>query len=107
MPIALVLGELTGFIHFHAAVPAPGKIAAGLLLTSLLIAIPEELFFRAILQNLLETRLARTWALVVGALLFGLSHFNHGVSFNWRYLVLATIAGIFYARACPPNPHIF
>jgi len=107
VPIALVLGELTGFIHFHAALPALGKIAAGLLLTSLLIAIPEELFFRAILQNLLETRLARTWALVVGALLFGLSHFNHGVSFNWRYVVLASIAGIFYGRAWRANRQIF
>ncbi len=107
VPIALVLGELTGFIHFHAASPALGKIAAGLLLTFLLIAIPEELFFRAILQNLLETRLTKTWALVVAALLFGLSHFNHGASFNWKYVMLASLAGIFYGRAWRANRQVF
>jgi uncharacterized protein len=106
-PIALTLGELTGFIHFHAALPAPGKIAAGLLLTFLLIAIPEELLFRAILQNLIETRLPRTWALVVAALLFGLSHFNHGTGFNWRYVMLASVAGISYGRAWRANRQIF
>src|SRR5437016_2011512 len=37
--------------------------------------------------------------LLFAAVLFGLSHFNKGASFNWRYLVLATIAGIFYGRA--------
>jgi len=31
--------------------------------------------------------------------LFGLAHFNKGASFNWRYVVLAAIAGIFYGRA--------
>jgi len=107
VPIALMLGKLTGFIHFHADLPAPGKIAVGLLLTFLLIAIPEELFFRAILQNLLETRLARTWALVVAALLFGLSHFNHGASFNWKYVMLASVAGVFYGRAWRANRQVF
>jgi len=36
---------------------------------------------------------------VLAAVLFGLAHFNKGASFNWRYVVLATIAGIFYGRA--------
>jgi membrane protease YdiL (CAAX protease family) len=32
--------------------------------------------------------------------LFGLSHFNkRAMHFNWRYVVLAAIAGIFYGRA--------
>jgi uncharacterized protein len=31
--------------------------------------------------------------------LFGLSHFNKGAAFNWRYVLMATIAGIFYGRA--------
>ena len=34
------------------------------------------------------------------AVLFGLSHFNkRAVHFNWRYVLLAAIAGIFYGRA--------
>ena len=107
LPIAVALGELTGFIHFHSNVPRIGHVIADILLTFLLIAIPEELFFRAILQNLLETRIGKTAALLVAATLFGLSHFNHGGGFNWRYVLLASIAGIFYGRAWRAERQIF
>lgn len=106
-PFALVIGEALGFIHFHRALPQLGTAAAALLLTFLLIALPEELFFRGILQNLLETRLGRTGALLFASVLFGLSHFNHGSAFNWRYVLLATIAGIFYGRAWRAQRQIF
>ena len=98
LPIALILGELTGFIHFHAALPSFGKVLAAIIVTSLLVALPEELFFRAVLQNLIETRLGKTAALLVTSVLFGISHFNHA-AFNWRYVLLASIAGVFYGRA--------
>lgn len=107
LPLALTIGELTRFIHFHRTLPHLGNVAADLLLTFLLIAIPEELFFRSILQNLLETRIGRTAALLVTALLFGLSHFNHGSIFNWRYVLLASVAGIFYGRAWRAERQIF
>jgi membrane protease YdiL (CAAX protease family) len=107
LPIALILGESTRFIHFHRAMPSASHAVAAILLTFLLIAIPEELFFRAIIQNLLETRLGKTAALIVAAVLFGLSHFNHGSAFNWRYVILATIAGIFYGRAWRAERQIF
>jgi hypothetical protein len=107
VPIALIFGELTGFIHFHAALPAARNVVAGVLITFLLIALPEELFFRSILQNLLETRIGKTAALLVAALLFGLSHFNHGATFNWRYVLLASIAGVFYGRAWREHRQIF
>jgi membrane protease YdiL (CAAX protease family) len=106
-PIALVLGRATSFIHFHPAFPRLGAVLTSILLTFLLVAIPEELFFRAILQNLLETRLGRTGALLVASLLFGLSHFNHGAGFNWRYVLLASVAGIFYGRACRAERQVF
>jgi membrane protease YdiL (CAAX protease family) len=57
------------------------------------------MFFRGILQNLLETRSTSWIALVTASALFGLSHFNKGASFNWRYVLLAAIAGVFYGRA--------
>jgi len=38
--------------------------------------------------------------LLVTAALFGLSHFNkRATHFNWRYVLLAALAGIFYGRA--------
>jgi len=107
LPFAVIIGELTGFIHFHATAVRPARIIASAFITFLLIAIPEELFFRAVLQNLLETRLGRNLALLVASMLFGLSHFNHGAVFNWRYVLLASIAGLFYGRAWRQNRQIF
>ncbi|MBV9342109.1 MAG: CPBP family intramembrane metalloprotease [Acidobacteria bacterium] len=102
-PIAIVFGEATGFLHFHAALPGAAKLIAAVVYTFSLIALPEEFFFRAILQNFLETRLGREPALFLAALLFGLSHFHHGAVFNGRYVLLAAIAGYFYGRAWRAN----
>ncbi|WP_433966909.1 CPBP family glutamic-type intramembrane protease [Tunturiibacter gelidiferens] len=100
IPIALVLGLSLGFLHFHSHWPRLLQLAGAYLFTFLFIAVPEELFFRGWLQNLLERRLDRTQALLLTSALFGLSHFNkRAIHFNWRYVVLAAIAGIFYGRA--------
>jgi len=99
LPIALGLGFSLGFIHFYPRAHSPAHIAAGLLITFLLTAVPEELFFRGILQNLLEPIAGRGRALAITAALFGLSHFHKGAAFNWRYVILAAIAGVFYGRA--------
>ena len=99
LPLGIGLGAALRFIHFHAAVPSTASLLSGVLTTFLLVAVPEEMFFRGIFQNLLETRFGQNTALVLAALLFGLAHFNRGASFNWRYVILATIAGIFYGRA--------
>jgi len=106
-PFALLLGELTGFIHFHDLLPDWRKALGAVLGTFLLIAIPEELFFRGILQSLVETRWGPRSALLLSAVLFGLSHFHHGSAFNWRYVLLASIAGIFYGRAWRAHRQIF
>jgi len=99
-PIALVLGLSIGFLHLHASWPHLPQIGGAFLFTFFFIAVPEELFFRGWLQNLLERRMGRTAALLLTALLFGLAHFNkRAVLFNWRYVILAALAGIFYGRA--------
>lgn len=99
-PIALAVGLGLGFLHLHAAWPGLMPIAGAWLFTFFFIAVPEELFFRGWLQNLLERRLGRTAALFVTAALFGLAHFNKRTTFfNWRYVLLAAIAGVFYGRA--------
>ena len=99
-PIAIALGLGLGFLRLHAVWPRPLTLGAAFLFTFAFIAVPEELFFRGWLQNLLERRLGRWRALLVTAVLFGLSHFNkRGVHFNWRYVLLAALAGIFYGRA--------
>jgi len=99
-PAVLALGMALGFIHPHANVPGVGKAAVTWAGIFIFVALPEELFFRGWVQNLLERRVGRRAALVIASLLFGLSHFNkRSAHFNWRYVLLATIAGIFYGRA--------
>ena len=99
LPFGVGLGALLHFTHFHPLRPAAGPFATGAVLTFLFIAIPEELFFRGILQNLLETRLGRRGALALASILFGFSHYHRGGTFDWRYILLASIAGVFYGRA--------
>jgi membrane protease YdiL (CAAX protease family) len=99
-PIALAMGLGLGFLHTHAVWPRAGAIAFAWLFTFFFIAVPEELFFRGWLQNLLERRIGRYPALFLTAALFGLAHFNkRAAHFNWRYVLMAAIAGVFYGRA--------
>jgi len=99
-PIVLGLGLALGFLDPHRNRPGIGGPVLRWVGIFFLTAVPEELFFRAWVQNLLERRVGRRAALVSASVLFGLSHFNkRSAHFNWRYVLLATIAGIFYGRA--------
>jgi uncharacterized protein len=98
-PVAIVLGMAVGFIAPHGGMPTVSSASAALLVTFFFVAIPEELFFRGLLQNLLEPRVGYPGSLFVTAVIFGLSHFNKPLPFNWRYVLLATVAGVFYGRA--------
>jgi membrane protease YdiL (CAAX protease family) len=99
-PIALCLGLVTHFLHIHRTAGSASQFAASWLFTMFFIAMPEELFFRGLLLNLLERRVGTRWALAITAILFGLSHFNKRTAFfNGRYVMLAAIAGVFYGRA--------
>ncbi|HEY1803875.1 MAG TPA: CPBP family intramembrane glutamic endopeptidase [Terracidiphilus sp.] len=99
-PIALALGLAVGFLHAHAVWPGVASIASAWIFTFFFVAVPEELFFRGWMQNLLEKRIGRMGALLTTACLFGLAHFNkRTIGFNWRYVLLAALAGIFYGRA--------
>lgn len=102
-PVVVALGLVLGFIHPHKNVPPVWQVAVSWIGIFVFVAVLEELFFRAWVQNLLERRLGRRAALVVASILFGLSHFNKrnvgSAHFNWRYVLLASIAGIFYGRA--------
>ena len=99
-PIAIALGLGLRFLHVHKAWPGMAAIAEAWISTFFFIAVPEELFFRGWVQNLLARRMGRYPALLATACLFGLAHFNkRAASFNWRYVLMAAIAGVFYGRA--------
>lgn len=99
-PVAMGLGFALGFLHFHRISGSPAGVAAGWLFTLFFVALPEELFFRGLMLNMLERRIGTSRALLMTSILFGLAHFNKRATyFNWRYVVLAAIAGVFYGRA--------
>jgi len=99
-PIILALGMALDFIHPRRNLPGIGSALLRWVGIFFFTAVPEELFFRAWVQNLLERRVGRRAALLIASVLFGLSHFNkRSAHFNWRYVLLAAIAGIFYGRA--------
>jgi membrane protease YdiL (CAAX protease family) len=99
-PVALALGFTLRFLHWHGAAPNPTAFGAGWLFTLFFVAMPEELFFRGLMLNMLERRLGTGRALAVTSAIFGLAHFNKRAAyFNWRYVILAAVAGFFYGRA--------
>src|SRR5215469_5949100 len=53
-PMAVLLGLALGFLHVHARWPEGCRIGGALIFTFFFIAVPEELFFRGWMQNLLE-----------------------------------------------------
>ena len=63
-------------------------------------ALPEELLFRGLMQNILGKWLGSDRkALIIASILFGLAHLNNAAyPQNIKYCLLATIAGIFYGR---------
>ena len=98
-PLVLAAGLALGFLHPHSNALRLTMFPTWMYLF-IFVAVPEELFFRAWVQNLLERRVGRRAALAITAVLFGLSHFNkRSAHFNWRYVLLASVAGIFYGRA--------
>jgi membrane protease YdiL (CAAX protease family) len=103
-PVVLGLGMAMGFLHPHDSALRWFWMIPKWIYVFVFVALPEELYFRAWVQNLLERRVGRRAALGITAVLFGLSHFNKHFSkssahFNWRYVLLASVAGIFYGRA--------
>ncbi len=88
------MGPFLGFGRFH-----PGAFGWLWLKTALGVALPEELLFRALIQNWLMQRFGFTVrTLALAALIFGASHLDNppGPLPNWRYMILATIAGFVF-----------
>lgn len=75
--------------------------AAGTFLGMLwVVALAEEFFFRGLLQQWLAQSLGnRVAGLILASLLFGVAHLGFRSFPNWKFALLATIAGVFYGLA--------
>ena len=106
--IAIPLGEGIHFIQF-APQWAEWK-SLPFLATAILFftAWPEEFLFRGVLQNMLsrsyKSDLAGWWT---ASILFGFSHITNMGFPNWRYVILASIAGFFYGWTWRKSGSIF
>jgi len=97
--IGIPLGFWLRFIAWHPRIEGIAAIAFSFVGIFLFIAMAEELFFRGMLQNLLEKSLKNEYlARGIASAIFGLSHIHHGFP-NWRYVLMAGIAGWFYGTA--------
>ena len=100
-PIVIPIGIATGFLNFAPQNRGPLPVLLTAIGIFLFIAIPEELLFRGLIQNLLAKTLNnRPLAILIASVIFGASHLNNAeYPRNIIYFFLATIAGIFYGRA--------
>jgi membrane protease YdiL (CAAX protease family) len=104
IPLGVVMHFLTFAPQWHAWHSLP--------LTSLAIffftAWPEEFLFRGLLQNMLarscKSDFAGWWT---ASMLFGFSHITNLGFPNWRYVILASIAGLFYGWTWRKTGSIF
>jgi len=98
--IAVPLGIAIGFIAFDPSIARLRSLPVAVIGITFFTAWPEEFLFRGILQNLFSRMLKSQWiGLAVASVVFGLSHILHAPFPNWKYVILATIAGIFYGHA--------
>jgi len=95
--IAIPLGMAMRFIEFSPQVAHPIGLVASAIGILLFTAWPEELLFRGLLQNFLskasKSDFAGWWT---ASMLFGFAHITNQGFPNWRYVILAAIAGLFY-----------
>ncbi|MGB9445094.1 MAG: type II CAAX endopeptidase family protein [Candidatus Acidiferrum sp.] len=106
--IAIPLGTALLFIRY-APLWSKWGTSVGLFFAILMFtAWPEELLFRGLLQNFLakasKSELAGWWT---ASVLFGFSHITNLGFPNWRYVILATIAGLFYGWTWKKTGSIF
>jgi membrane protease YdiL (CAAX protease family) len=111
-PILVAGGRLLGFIPpLHApAHPSAGAMGRTFGLIFVGTALPEEILFRSLIQNWLMQRYGFTSRmLLVSAFIFGCAHLDNGPQPlpNWRYMILATIAGIAYGKAFQKSSSVF
>jgi len=99
-PVLAIVGIAIGFIPPpHLPTQSASRMISAVGLIFVGTALPEEILFRSLIQNMLMLRFgANTRTLLIAAFIFGCAHLDNGPQPlpNWRYMILATIAGVAY-----------
>lgn len=104
LPVVAALAWWIGYGKFHP----PGASWIGMPVIVLLnffgalwvVSLGEEFFFRGLLQQWMVGWLRSEWAgLIATSILFGAVHLPRGAFPNWRFALLAAVAGVFYGLA--------
>jgi membrane protease YdiL (CAAX protease family) len=109
--ILAIIGESIEFIGPHFGLGSIDYLWQSMLNSSFvmllvykagMVAAGEEIIFRGVIYSLLDERWGPTIALTVSSVCFGLAHLGHGMHpltithWNWRYVIMASLAGLAY-----------
>jgi membrane protease YdiL (CAAX protease family) len=101
-PLLIAIGIAIGFIPpGHLPTAAASRMATVFPIIFVATALPEEILFRSLIQNMMMQRFGETTRmLVIASVIFGVAHLDNGPQAlpNWRYMILATIAGYAYGK---------
>jgi len=104
LPVVAALAWWIGFGKFHPPeaswIRTPVIVVLNFFGALWVVSLGEEFFFRGLLQQWLTGWLRSEWVgLIATAILFGAVHLPRGSFPNWRFALLAAVAGIFYGLA--------
>ncbi|MGC1797883.1 MAG: CPBP family intramembrane glutamic endopeptidase [Candidatus Acidiferrales bacterium] len=106
--IAVAIGIRIGFLTYDPSVARLRSLPLTIIGILFFTAWPEEFLFRGILQNLFSRTFRNQWiGLVAASIIFGFSHIFHAPYPNWKYVALATIAGLFYGHTWMKTKSLF
>jgi len=104
LPVVAALAWWIGFGKFHPPeatwIKTPVIVVLYFFGGLWVLSLGEEFFFRGLLQQWMTGWLRNQWAgLIATAALFGAVHLPYQAFPNWRFALLAAVAGIFYGLA--------
>jgi membrane protease YdiL (CAAX protease family) len=104
VPVGLLLGYFLRIAHWHPLMTPSWRLPLLILGRFLgvlwVLALTEEFFVRGFLQQILARSLRSDVAgIAVASVVFGALHLPFGTFPNWRFAILAAVAGVFYGAA--------
>ena len=96
--VGIPIGLVSGFLTFGVRGGGLPTMLAAAVMILIFTGLPEEVLFRGFIQSLVERSTGRPYlALLIASVIFGAAHLDNGPRApDWRYGLLATLAGLAY-----------